>query len=334
MALVDGPLDPGVLGAQVDDVELVDPRRDEQQRTLDHRLGGRRVLDQLEHLVAEDHLAGRGGDVLADDELVVVGLGDAERALAALHVLQHVLQAVDQILAARFDGGANHFRIGQREIGRRQGADELAGVEIGLFPGLLVDARDLVDALLHPTRGEQIRLLDVVEDVVLFPGGILEAPVFLGRFNERLCFLTHHAAGRVLPQRHVVLPQGHLGLHHLAGVGHHLGRQLHESIPDAQRVFHAHRWHLAAVFRHPFLQQTLSTLGDFRKRLGKFCRVRHLQLCALLIGHDSILYDPSEQSQLSREKRPAPTMIYVISERTRALVHEIVYSPLTTIGQC
>ena len=69
--------DERLLRAQVEDVELVDPGRHDQQRRRVHALGARRILDQLDEVVLEHDLAGRGGDVAADLEGLHVGLADA-----------------------------------------------------------------------------------------------------------------------------------------------------------------------------------------------------------------------------------------------------------------
>jgi hypothetical protein len=47
-------LDHAALGRDVDDVELVDHRRDDHERLLAHLLGGRPVLDELERRPAQD----------------------------------------------------------------------------------------------------------------------------------------------------------------------------------------------------------------------------------------------------------------------------------------
>ena len=47
VALLDRPADEGFLRVEVEDVELVDPGRADQQRALEHRVGRRLVLDDL-----------------------------------------------------------------------------------------------------------------------------------------------------------------------------------------------------------------------------------------------------------------------------------------------
>ena len=78
-ALVDAPFDEGFLRLEIEDVELVDPRRHDQQRRAQHVFGRRRILDQLHQLVLEDHLARRRRHVDADLEIGRIGLADAQR---------------------------------------------------------------------------------------------------------------------------------------------------------------------------------------------------------------------------------------------------------------
>ena len=67
--LIDAPFDEGFFRAEIEDVELVDPRRHDQERRPQHVLGGRLVLDQLDQLVLEDHLARRDRHVAANFEI-------------------------------------------------------------------------------------------------------------------------------------------------------------------------------------------------------------------------------------------------------------------------
>src|SRR6185437_14164444 len=118
------------------------PRRYDQQRPLVD-LGRRRlVLDQLHQLVLVDDLPRRRGDVYAELERLAVGHRYPELAVAALDVVEEVVQALDQVLAAACDGFAEHFGIGQREVGRRQRIDVLAGEEIDFFLRVLVETLD------------------------------------------------------------------------------------------------------------------------------------------------------------------------------------------------
>ncbi len=116
IALVHRPFDVGILRLEVEDIEFVDPGRHDQQRIGAHRLGGRAVLDQLQQPVLEHHLAGAGGDVLADAEGRIIGHLDREAPLVALEILQQIGEAPHQILAPALDGGFHHLGIGQGEV--------------------------------------------------------------------------------------------------------------------------------------------------------------------------------------------------------------------------
>ena len=74
-------------------------------------------------------------------------------------------------------GFAQQLRIGQQEVGRRQRAGDLLDVEAGLVARVLVDPLGAFDQLLRPARGDQIGLLQEVEDGIFGPFGILEAVV-------------------------------------------------------------------------------------------------------------------------------------------------------------
>ncbi len=193
VAVLGRPLDEGVLRLEIEDVELVDPGRHDQERHRIDLVGQRRVLDQLHQLVLEDDLAQRGGDVLAHLEGLHVGLADRQPTLATLEVGQQVLQTLDEVLAFALDGRLHDLRIGEREVRRRHRVDELARVEVDLLRRLVVDALDLLDRALQPARGEEIGLLEVVEDDLVLPCRIVEALVALGGLGHRLDFLAHHA---------------------------------------------------------------------------------------------------------------------------------------------
>ena len=176
VALADQPADEAILGPQIEDVEFVDPGREDQQRPLIDLLRRRIVLQQFDHLVAEHHLAGRGGDILADLE-GVGRLADGKLALAALDIVEQIVQTLDQILAVRLQRGAQHFGIGEEEIGGRDRVGELLGIEFDALARLVVEAVELGDRVLHPVGGQQIGLLDEVEDLVFLPVLVAEAPV-------------------------------------------------------------------------------------------------------------------------------------------------------------
>ena len=82
---------------EVDDVELVDHRRDEEQRDLPHLRGRRLVLDELEALVRSTTAPGRQGEVTADGELAHVDVGGQARRLS--HVPGELPRAAHEVAA-------------------------------------------------------------------------------------------------------------------------------------------------------------------------------------------------------------------------------------------
>ncbi len=81
-----GPAHQRLLRRQVQDVVLVDPRRHHEDRRAVHLLGRRLVLDQLDQVVLEHHLARRRGQVPPQLEGVRVAHGDLQLAVAPLEV--------------------------------------------------------------------------------------------------------------------------------------------------------------------------------------------------------------------------------------------------------
>jgi len=117
--LLDGPLHERILGAQVEDVILVDPGRDHQQRPPEDRSVRRVVLDQLQEVVLKHNLAGCGGDVDAEFERIVVCHSQPDLvAAAARQVLEQVVQSLHQVPPAARHRFAQHFGIGEQEIAR------------------------------------------------------------------------------------------------------------------------------------------------------------------------------------------------------------------------
>ncbi len=110
---------------QVEHVELVNPgRHDDDGFGMDGGLR-RRVVDDLEQLVAKDDRPGGRCQVLAD--LEIVGAGHPH--LARLQVAEHQLHAAHQALPVRGEGLANRHRIGPEEVRRRDRIEPLAPPE-------------------------------------------------------------------------------------------------------------------------------------------------------------------------------------------------------------
>src|ERR1700756_1144632 len=86
MALGDGVADKGVVRPQIEDVVLVDARRDDDERPAVHFARRRRGLDQLDQLLAENPAPRRQSQIAADAKGRLVG----ERDAAALRVADQV----------------------------------------------------------------------------------------------------------------------------------------------------------------------------------------------------------------------------------------------------
>ena len=106
LALAHQPFDHAPPGREIEHVVLVDRRRREQQRDLAHRLGLGRVLDQLEHVGAQDDRARGHREVLADGELAGINGGRQPREVA-----QEVPRASHQVQAALVDALLDHGRV-------------------------------------------------------------------------------------------------------------------------------------------------------------------------------------------------------------------------------
>ena len=104
LALGDEPLDHAPPRCEIEHIELVDRRRREQQRDLAHRLSLGCVLDQLEHVGAQDDRARGQRQVLADGELAGVnGGGQARKVAQEVPCSSHEVQA--SLVDARLDHG-------------------------------------------------------------------------------------------------------------------------------------------------------------------------------------------------------------------------------------
>ena len=218
MAPAHEPLDHGVSGAQIHHVELVHPRGDEEQRPAAYLLGGRRVLDELDEVVAEHHLARRRGDVLPDHEGVRRAHPHVEPAGLRIEVAEEVGHAVEDAPPTGFDGGAERLRVGGEEVGRRERIDHLPGGEVELAQVMLAE----------PRAGQQggagagvheVRLLQEVEPRELVPGPIPEPAVVLVRPRRRLRVDAERAGDAVRPERHPRPGEIAPGVGEMGGIG-------------------------------------------------------------------------------------------------------------------
>ncbi len=178
-----------------------------------HLLGGGGELEHLDDLVLEDHLAGGGGDILADLELVEVGLADRQLTIAARQVRGEILHAPHQAFAI----GGGHLlqggRVGHQEIGRRKGVGEHLGEELDPALGHGIDAVDAGHQAVEPVRGQQIGLFHHVEDGIFRPARIEEPLVALAGLDDRRGGFAGRAPGGVAPQVGITGEEIGLGPH-------------------------------------------------------------------------------------------------------------------------
>src|SRR5262249_13871686 len=102
--------DQRIVRRQVEDVIFPDPGGNDQDRLRTNRGARRRVLDELDQPIAINDLAGRLGDVAADNESV--GSDGPLARYAAPASLSGILKAFDQVETAGGDGAQQDFGIG------------------------------------------------------------------------------------------------------------------------------------------------------------------------------------------------------------------------------
>ena len=215
-SLIHRPFDEAFLRGQIEDVEPVDPRREDDQRHFEHGFGRRTILDQLIQRGFMHHLARRRGEVFAQPERVGIGMGQ----LPALHVVDQVLHPAHQILPAGFDGALHHHRVQRHEIVRAHRFGQRADREFELLALGAIKPVHALDRLAEVIGQQQIGLVQQQEGGVFAPCGIGKAPVAfgqrgrIGRFGcraapGRACDKPFHHAG---PQFQRILRQPGLGI--------------------------------------------------------------------------------------------------------------------------
>ena len=230
--LIDAPFDEGFFRREIEHVVFVDPRRHDQQRALEHRRGRRRILNELHELVLEDHLAGRGREIAADGEHRGIGLADFQVAAAGLDVLGEHVHAADEVVGVGRERFAQQLRVGQHEVRWRQRVGDLPHIELGLLPGVRVEIGGVADQLVGPARGEEIGLLEEVEELVRGPLRIGEALVVGRGHGDRLGRFAGEPLGCRCPQIEIGLAQPGLQFDGALGVGQPIFRDLPQRLGD------------------------------------------------------------------------------------------------------
>ena len=197
-----------VLRPQVENVVLVDARRHEEKRCLVDCGGRRRILDQLDQLIAEHHAARRERQVAADLECRFVGHRDAP----ALRVADQVREPLGDAGAARLDCELERFGIRRQEIRWRDGIRVLARQEPDAFPGFGIALRQCGE-FPHVVGVQQIGVSQPGEVRVLAPLFPPEAAIRNCRLSAGCCRRRFIGGDRALPESldALVVASGELG---------------------------------------------------------------------------------------------------------------------------
>ena len=172
MALGHGIADQRVLGLQVQDVKLVDARRDDQERLLVNLCSQRLVFKQLEQLVLEDHRALGGRHVLAHREHGLIGHGH----MALAEIVDQVLQPFGNALALGLDSQLLRFGVESQKVAGRTGRCPLLHRETQARHGLGIGTHR-VDKCCQRAGLDQVRGSSVRGQGVVGPGRIGKATV-------------------------------------------------------------------------------------------------------------------------------------------------------------
>ena len=191
--MLDRPLDQALLRCQVHDVELVDPRRAEQQRNRMHPLALRCVLDQLDQLASVDDRPRGGRHVHADLEAGRVHLRGP--APVEADVTQQVAHAPQHALATRVESLTQSRGIARERVGGCERVHQELRCEpclcvlVGCQPGC-------VEQVVDQPVGQQVLLGQQVVQRVLDVRQVIEAPVTLGGRHRTGAVAADTPAGR------------------------------------------------------------------------------------------------------------------------------------------
>ena len=202
-------------GRDVEDVVLVDRRRDEEQRDFANLLGRRPVLEQLEHFVAHDHRPRRDRQVPADLELALINR--RRQTGRGSEITCQSPRAADEIASARVDRLLDDLGVRPWEICRRDRVEHVSGRQPRAAFCSPIDLR-VGDQAVHGLAEGEVALEQTAKQPVALPRRIAEAPVAFRR-------------GELRPSRGHEPELGREG----ARARRHLSRVARQSGPDLDR---------------------------------------------------------------------------------------------------
>ena len=167
-----GVADQRVLGLQVQDVELVDAGRHDEEWFLKNLRCEGLVFQQLEEIVLKHHCALGGRDVLAYREHALVGHG----YMALAQIVDQVLQPFGNALALGLDRQFLGLGVEGQKVAGRAGGGPLLHRKPQACHGLGIRLHG-VDQSGERARLDQMRCRRVGGQGVMRPGGVGEAPV-------------------------------------------------------------------------------------------------------------------------------------------------------------
>ena len=221
------PADQALLGVEIQDVELVDPGRRDEDRPAEDLLRLRRVLNDLADVVLRHHRAGSDGEVPADLEAGGIGLSQLQAAVARRHVLGEHLHAAYEIGAVLRHGLAVEFGVGQNEVRGRDGVGDLLHVEGGLLARVRIETIGPHHQIVRPAGGEDVDLLEEVEEEVAAP--FLVGKALVARTGARLLHrLARKLAHRAAPDVEIAGEEMRLRLHGPGRIGHPVAADLRQ----------------------------------------------------------------------------------------------------------
>ena len=179
--LPDAELHQAPVRGEVECVELVDGGWDHQRRHLEDLVGLRRVLDQLQHLVAEHDPAGRRGDVVSQDEAAAI---DHLRKPRRGQVRCQLPAPAHQAQPRAVDRCLGRGRVDQRYVARSGRLGDVLDQELHALAVSRVEI-SVDEQLLGRLAAGQVELDQPLQQGVLGPGDVGEPAVATTRHQGR-----------------------------------------------------------------------------------------------------------------------------------------------------